>query len=481
MTPTRFGRPGGRAEAVPRFATPRSVERPSLGGRWGRVAAGLGQPFMPWQQLVADVAGELVENDSGRLVPAYREVIVTVPRQSGKTTLCLSVEVDRAQEWAGVGPQRVTYSAQTGLDGREKFLEDQVPILEKSVFASQLRRVYRSAANTGAVFRNGSLIKVMNTSESAGHGKTVGLAVVDEAFEDEDERREQSMVPAMATVQDAQFWVVSTAGTDRSIYLRRKIDSGRAAVTEGKTRGIAYFEWSAAEDVDPDDEDARWTYMPALGHTISMDVVDHARATMKEGQYRRAFMNQWTRDEDVWAVISEHAWQSVHTSGKGPSGRLTFAADVNPERTAASIAVADETGRVEIVEHAEGTSWLRQRLGELDRKWNPTIVVDRLGPAGYLLNELETDGIKPVALSTTEYAYSCSKFYDAVHDNRIHITGRAPSLDDAVAHARKRPIGDQWVWARQNTSADISPLVAATLAFGEAVDDMDGTINLMFL
>ena len=48
---------------------------------------------MPWQQLVADVGTELVEDESGRLVPAWREVVVTVPRQSGKTTLVLGFDV----------------------------------------------------------------------------------------------------------------------------------------------------------------------------------------------------------------------------------------------------------------------------------------------------------------------------------------------------------------------------------------------------
>ena len=42
---------------------------------------------MPWQRHVADIAYELDE-ETGRL--AYREVRLTVPRQSGKTTLMLA-------------------------------------------------------------------------------------------------------------------------------------------------------------------------------------------------------------------------------------------------------------------------------------------------------------------------------------------------------------------------------------------------------
>jgi predicted AAA+ superfamily ATPase len=66
---------------------------------------------MPWQQLVADVGTQLVEDpETGKLVPAWREVVVTVPRQSGKTTLVLGFEVHRALKWGG--GQRVAYTAQ---------------------------------------------------------------------------------------------------------------------------------------------------------------------------------------------------------------------------------------------------------------------------------------------------------------------------------------------------------------------------------
>ena len=53
----------------------------------------LGTPLMPWQQRVADTALE-VDPGTGRL--AYREVTLTVPRQSGKTTLILALAVHRA-------------------------------------------------------------------------------------------------------------------------------------------------------------------------------------------------------------------------------------------------------------------------------------------------------------------------------------------------------------------------------------------------
>jgi phage terminase large subunit-like protein len=77
---------------------------------------------MPWQSMVTDVAGE-VEPSTG--LPAYREVRVTVPRQSGKTTLVLVVEVDRCVAW---GPhQHCLYAAQDRNNSRTKWEEQCEP------------------------------------------------------------------------------------------------------------------------------------------------------------------------------------------------------------------------------------------------------------------------------------------------------------------------------------------------------------------
>src|SRR5262245_55344483 len=92
----------------PKFATRRRPERPTFGPRLAKIAAQLGQPFMPWQRLAADVGGEY---DPATGVPYYREVIITIPRQSGKTTLFLSWQIDRclAPQWAQ--PQRSVFTA----------------------------------------------------------------------------------------------------------------------------------------------------------------------------------------------------------------------------------------------------------------------------------------------------------------------------------------------------------------------------------
>jgi hypothetical protein len=144
-----------------------------------------------------------------------------------------------------------------------------------------------------------------------------------------------------------------------------------------------------------------------------------------------------------------------------------MAADITPDRGFASIAVAAWMGHdeaiVEVIDHRPGAGWVVARLAELYDRWRPTLVVlDRASPAGKLAMDLEVLGIPLESTDAGTYAGACGGFYDAVLGGTIYHRGQ-PLLDAAVAAARKRNIGDTWAWARRE-GADVSPLVAATLA-----------------
>jgi phage terminase large subunit-like protein len=439
------------------YATPRSPNRKTRGQIVGTIAAALGQPFMPWQQFVADVANEVLPDGS----PAYREVIVSVPRQSGKTTLTLAQEVERCTTRSR--PQHVAYTAQTGSDARKKMLNDQVPILEGSPIWRSVRRVARANDNAGIIFANGSRIDVMASNASAGHGKVLDLGIVDEAFDDIDDRREQSMLPAMITKPDAQLWVISTQGTDASVYLNRKIELGRAAALEGRTSGICYFEWAISDELDIHDPASWWTGMPALGHTINVDAVTHAKSTMSEGEFRRAFGNQRMRSSE--RVIPEVTWRVACRDDVAPSGALSFGVDVSPDRDWASIAVAGN-GVVELVDHRGGVGWVVDRLVDLVVAHGGSVALESpRSPVGTLVPALRGAGVHVVELSASDITQACGSFYDAIADAKIKIRigEHFAALDNAAAAVVKQPVADAWRWARKGADP-ITPLVAVTAA-----------------
>jgi hypothetical protein len=426
---------------------------------------------MPWQQLVADVGLELLP---GTLIPAYREVIVTVPRQSGKTSLVLAIEVQRALGWSEL--QRIAYSAQNGVEARRKLLDDQVPLLKESPLWGAIQSVARAQGHESVIFKGGSRIDVLAGLEGSGHGRTVDLGVIDEAFDDFDNRREQALIPAMSTRPSAQLLVISTAGHDGSAYLKRKVDSGRAAVVNGENEGIAYFEWSADEDADPLDPDTWYSCMPALGRTITEPVVRHA-ATQPEGEFRRAYCNQWTVSKE--RVIPVALWNAACSDDVCPEGHLVVALDVNPERSAASICVADETGRVELVDQAAGVGWVVKSVVEIAKEFDADVVLDSYGPAGSLAAEIEAEGITVHSYAAKEMTAACGRFYDAVADGKVKIR-RHIALDAASAAARKRTVGDSWLWGRKDSAEDVSPLIAATLAYDKAQTSEGSDIWAMY-
>lgn len=417
---------------------------------------------MPWQRLAADVGGEF-ELVDGKPVPAYREVVITVPRQAGKTTLVLCWEIDRCLNWGGI--QRVAFTAQDGWSAHKKLLNDQAPLLMASALRPAVDRVTRGAGNEAVVFKGGSRIDVLASSETAGHGLTLDLAVLDEVMADVDDRREQALLPAMATRRAAQLMVISTAGTESSVYLQRKFETGRAAVEAGLTSGMAFFEWSAPDDCDPDDPTVWATSHPAMGITIDEAVFRHARQTMSDGEFRRAYLNQWTSAND--RVIPESVWLAVCDLHASPSQPAVFAVDVNPERSAASIATADGSGVVELIEHRPGVGWVVDRLAELVERWRVPVALDTYGPAASLVEHLEMRGVTVERCSGREFAAACGAFYDAVLEGRVRLRAHH-ALDVAAAGAKKRKSGDAWTWARRDTSMDVSPLIAATVAFAKA-------------
>ena len=444
--------------ARPRWATGRTAERATWGGRVARIAAALGRPLLPWQRLVADVA---LEHDAAG-IPAYREVRITVPRQQGKTTLIEAVAVDRCLAWDR--PQRVVYTAQDRNHARDKWSE-MVDELERSPLR-RLFRVRRSNGSERVTWRTGSVLGITASGEKSGHGFTLDLPFIDEAFAQVDDRLVQSFRPAMVTRRDAQLWILSTAGTEDSVFLRDRVDDGRARVEADERSGVAYFEWSAPDDWAIDDRETWRAAMPALGYTIDEATIAADFETMDAAEFARAYLNRWApKGVPVFDLASWLACLDRSSSAVGP---ITFGVDVAPDRSSASIGAAggrpDGRVHVELVDRREGTDWIPARIAELVDRWRPpAIAVDPAAPAGSLIPSLSAIGA-PLSLCTGRaYGQACGAFFDDVAIGRLAHRGQ-PALDDAVVGARKRSLGDAWAWARSPDAADPAPLIATTLA-----------------
>jgi phage terminase large subunit-like protein len=286
----------------PTYASP-ATDRPTYGPALAAVGEALGIELMPWQRHVADVA--LERDDRGRL--AYREVIVSVPRQSGKSTLLLLLLLWRLLSAPG---QRAIYAAQNRLSARNRLFDTWYPKIRRS----PLRDTFTLGRATGAEAlraANGSLLTLLSSEESGGHGEVLDLAVLDEAWA-LTAAAEQSTRPAMATRRGAQVWCVSTAGTERSVFWRSKVDAGRAAAGAGLTEGTAFFEWSMPPDASDIGDPELWrSYHPALNRTIEERVLSQDLGSMDPHEFRRAYGNVWSSEALTgWRVIGKDDWEA---------------------------------------------------------------------------------------------------------------------------------------------------------------------------
>jgi hypothetical protein len=200
----------------------------------------------------------------------------------------------------------------------------------------------------------------------------------------------------------------------------------------------------------------------------------------------RLGVGDWPAEDDAWSVIGRAVWEArADADAPRPRPRVAIAADASPGQVSASIGVAGalQDGRtlVEIPDgdHRDGVGWVVPRLVELKKANRPcAIVIDPRGPLSGVIDEAEKAGLEITKPALGDSAQAFAQFRAGVAEGKpplVHLGQR--ELDAALAGATVRDTGDGGqLWARRDTSVDISPLVAVTLAswalgrFGRSYD-----------
>jgi Phage Terminase len=465
----------------PVWGTPRRPEFPTLGGKVAKVMERLGYKPMPWQRYVWDVAME-IDPATNRLW--YRHVGLSVPRQQGKTQGLLAVKVHRAQAYKR---QRIIYAAQNRSMARERWEDEFWATIEASRIARRfvIRRMNGHEAIIARATR--SRIGITSNTEKAGHGPPLDLGVMDELFAAEDDRLEQAFSPAMLTRPTAQLWWASAGGTEKSVPLNQKRKAGRELIEElWRTREFtrtAYFEWFAPDDMDRSDPATWWATLPALGYTVTQDVIQHEFETLPAGEFDRAYLNRTRKKAPPPDVnVPTVTWPGLADAQTKPRlPQLAFAVDVSQDRAYSSIGAASlrEDGNVhlELVDRRPGTDWVVPALVRLSALWSPLVVaIGSTGtPAGSLIDDIVAAGITApedkdqphrghlAVVRTNDFVEACGQMADAMRQSTVRHREQV-DLTGAVSGARSRRVGDAWVLDRTASLTDVSPFVTVTLA-----------------
>jgi hypothetical protein len=190
----------------------------------------------------------------------------------------------------------------------------------------------------------------------------------------------------------------------------------------------------------------------------------------------RLGIGDWPDVSQGGGVIGPSDWLALVDQDSSIVGEVALAYDVSPMRTSASIAAAGKRAdgllHVDLIWNKQGTSWVIPELKRLVERHQPGKILCH-GPARALTAALESEGITVEELADTEFAQACAQLVDTVNEKQVRHLG-SPELASAIRGADTSPMGDAWRWSRKRSTADITPLVAATEALWGAAQLEEG-------
>jgi len=438
----------------------------------------LGVRLDPWETLT--LRAMLATRPGGRW--NCFEFGLLVSRQNGKSLIFV---IRALFALFVLRQERVVYSSHRGDTAREQY-QAAISLIEDADLMSW--HPYSSAGRE-SIEHLGRVLKFKTRSKTGGRGLGGDTLILDEAQELTDDQF-QAVSPILAArtmVGNPQMIYGGSAGNRKSAVWSRV----RRRALNGGDQRLGFLEWSI-------DELRFLAASPARQRSLACDLALIAQANPALGIVREdgtggispeyllgqvealgimgfaaehLGVGDWPLDDTTDWPIPRLAWQDCEDMGSpAPDGRLVLALDVTPDRSWSAIAVVGNSdgtpygGLVEPGGHEPGTGWVLPRLLELKKAHRPVaIVLDPHGPAGALVAPLEAAGLELHAVTTIEASHACGGLYDAAVTGRLKHRGQ-PALDAALAGAKRRALGDGWAWDRRTSTADISPLVAFTLA-----------------
>lgn len=414
---------------------------------------------------------------------AAKEVGLHVARQNGKTALAL------ARLLAGVFICRESmsiYSAHLYDTSMEIFRRMREMVEDSTELSRELKAGHNSRATgvklthgaEGFEFTGDRRVRFRTRSKGGGRGWTADFIFFDEAMI-LPEHVQAAMFFALSgrsEAGDPQVWYSGSA-VDQEVHEHGVVFARvRERGLKGEDPTLAWFDWSLDYDnpdhVPPEvlsDMAEIASVNPAMGRRISAEWIEVERRSLSHRDFavERGSVGDWPRtDHIVHNPIGYADWLELADEGGVIDDARCVAFDVSPERKAAVVIAGlrkDGLAQAELVESRNGTGWVAEEVARLVKKHRVGAVCDGRGPAASLVPELRDQGVEVEMLNSSEHGQACGRLMDGV-DRRAFRHLDDPELNGAVRAACTRPLGDAWAWSRKDSSTNIAPLVAFTLA-----------------
>lgn len=449
---------------APRFITEWPDPDNGVGSQIITVQKQLGSTTMPWQTLACHVVGQRLPD--GR--PRWPLVLISVPRQAGKTKNASAVMFHRALSRRQA---KVWYTCDTGQKARTKWLE-LVDDVNLSPYRPPFVKVLKTNGSEALkIPRLGSQIRPHPPTEDSLHSEQSDLNIIDEAWSFDEPTAAalmQAIVPTQSTRPHRQTVIISTRGTAESVWFHTLIEQALAG-----DPGVFLLDYGIPADADPTDLDIVAAHHPAYGHTVDMAALETGLAQLGPAGFARGYGNRATGARRT--MVPATVWATAQTTEIIPAdvpASLGAAIDVDRSETAiAAAALVDGIPVVEILDVRPGTSWAVDRLVELADLVDSDPVIDEVGPSSTLYAALQRAKVTPQKVSVRELTTASAEIMDRLThtapdgslDPQIRFRPD-PALDLAMQVVDRRRLGDAWTWSRQGSAGSIAALEAATLA-----------------
>ncbi len=434
-------------------------------------------PLDPWQQWLVIHAGELLPD--GR--PRFRQVLVLVARQNGKTHLCVVL----ALFWLFIERWPLVFGTSTNL---EQAAEPWETCANMTRDVDELAALMPSDANRGVRKANGTQVisttyrtryKIGAVNPKGGRGKSIDRMIGDELREHHDWKGYHAAYNAMNARPSGQAIYITNQGDDRSVVLNSLFDTAIRYVETGEgDYRLGVFDYSAPPGCALDDPVALAQANPNVGHVrangqLAMDwdtLLGPARRLSLPGAdpeevagFRTESLCQ--RVQNLDAAINPTMWEQAYADGDLSElrARLALVVDVSPDRQHATAVagglMADGRVRVEPVQAWTGLTAvadMQRALPALARKIRPQVVgwIPN-GPAAAAAAGLKErkgrmawppPGIRVEEISG-EVAAICMGLAAEVDAGQV-VHANDPLLNAHVTGAAKLWNGDRWRFER---------------------------------
>jgi phage terminase large subunit-like protein len=448
-------------QSSPRLQTTTFTNYPSRGHEVAEFAKAIGMPLMPWQEYAIEEACR-VKDDKW----ASKTVGVLVARQNGKTHLL------RMRILAGLflWNERLQVATAQNRDIALETFRAVVDLIDGfSWLRKEVKSITRANGREEILLKNGCRYKVLAPTPGSARGLSVDTVYLDEVRQHKTTDAFAALAYTLNARPNPQMWCLSNAGDANSVVLNRLRARALDVIENKVDDDITWLEWSAEPNRKLSDRSGWAQANPALGHTISEDVLA-ARMNDTPALIQTEMLCQWVDTlESPWP----HGYWNGCTVPNlllKPDKPTFMGLEISPDRTVWSLCGAqvmeDDSIAVGVMEYHQKDEpiddfEIANSVAKWSRTYEPRLILANKFSGDSVVQKLNQAGIRAETINGGKYYQACDETLGAITGHRIsHANQEILTKSMNACIKRTNDTGAWYVMRRKEATAAISMILA---------------------